>query len=179
VKEVIDYLQSCFDGYGWITGKANIEVIHFDQSKPDSFCPPGDEHLHIFAVSSKQVANWISDGIILSGKVLLVRTRCDLDTVFAGVFEKDYESFSPKFMQEIYDSKAETLVFYCQGGSKYSPDVTKEYHQWLRKNYPESKQRCLILENGIFGLYDYMEENGCTKEDLDKLFRSTPRVLGF
>jgi hypothetical protein len=68
VKEAIDYLQSSFDGCGWISGQTNIETFHFDKSKPDNFCPPGDEHLSTFSVDSKQVSNWIFYGSLLSAR---------------------------------------------------------------------------------------------------------------
>ncbi len=74
---------------------------------------------------------------------------------------------NPSIACKLYDyetiyknhSNAEIIVFYCNNASSHSPFGVKHYLQWLRKTHPESKQRCVMLENGINGLYRYMVES--------------------
>jgi hypothetical protein len=86
--------------------------------------------------------------------------------------DNDYSIWKDKHRQQLYNTKAEVFVFYCNNASSNSPREVQAYNRWLRKNHPESKQRYLMLESGINGLHYYMKENRYSDEDMSKVFRS-------
>jgi hypothetical protein len=158
-EEIFHYLQSTFGGCGWFTGTPRIEIVNFavQEHEPNQLCEPGTEHEYALPVDNKQVTEWILDGSVVAGKILLIHCRSDLDKEL----KEPYCCSSVNYFnhEELYQSNAEILVFYCNNSSTNSPRAIKQYHAWLRENHPDSKQRCLLLSNGINGLFGYVKNN--------------------
>jgi hypothetical protein len=174
---VIDKLQSTFNGCGWFSGTPSFTILNFntDADKENVLCESGTEHLYALSVSSKQVVDWIMDGSVKSGKVLLVKARHDLDKLFSPEIDNNnFGAWSEERMEEIYAANAEVVVFYCNNASSNSPGHLAKYHAWVRKKHPESKQRCVMLSNGINGLFYYMryKRSNCSEEEMDIVFKN-------
>jgi hypothetical protein len=160
MNETFRYLEEGFNGCKLFTGQPSIEVLTFPSDDPNYenvLCEPGTEHLNPLPVSSKQVADWILDGSVVSGKVLLVACRRDLDRYLVAQYCNKYSPFSEQGREEIHNTKAEIVVFYCNNANSNSPLGILSYHQWLREKYPHSKQRYVILAHGINALYFHFE----------------------
>jgi hypothetical protein len=167
VKKTIHTLQSTFDGCGWFTGTPSFTILNFDTdpNQENMLCEPGTEHLYALPVSSKQVVDWILDGSVKTGKVLLVKARIDLDRRFIkDVDNNRFLAWSEEQMEEIHATNAEVVVFYCNNANSNSPRDAKNYHKWLQKMHPQSKQRCVLLKSGINGVYRYLKSEGYSEE---------------
>lgn len=171
VQAALDYLKDGFCGCKIFDGEATIEWLNFptNPSHKNILCEPGTEHEYALPVSSKEVAEWILDGSVTSGKVLLVPCRVDLDRRFKPPYDTFYWTIFDEHREVIFSQNAEIVVFYCNNASSHSPDSIREYYEWLKKKHPQSKQRCVLLENGINGLYRYFAE--FHKEKLKEVFR--------
>ncbi len=169
VEKVIVKLRNTFDGCGWFTGTPQIKIVNFhtDSNKANVLCEPGTEHMYSLPATSKQVADWIFDGSVVSGKVLLVKARFDLDRSLNKTI--DCANISH---EELYNSNADKTVFYCNNASSRSPGKAEYYLRWLREHHPESEQQCCVLEDGVNGLYRYFKENHYSDEDILKVFKN-------
>ncbi len=176
VEKVIVKLRNTFDGCGWFTGTPQIKIVNFhtDPNQANVLCEPGTEHMYPLLVSSKKVADWIFDGSVESGKVLLVKgSYRDLDHYFNPSIDSELLTF-----EELHNSIADGIVVYCNNARSHSPERIRSYHKWLRENHPDSKQRCLMLENGVNGLYEYLESAQYSDDDIAKVFRSYRKRYG-
>jgi hypothetical protein len=157
IKGVCAYLKQ--NGCNWFTGEPQVSVIDFQQNpeSPYQLVRPGIEHLYPLAVDPRQVLKWILDGSVTPKKVIMVKARFDLDMKFVGDFDFIPKDYNTK-LEELADSGAECVVWYCNNSSSHSPFDTKYYLDWLRQNRPESTQRVLMLRNGISGLARHARE---------------------
>jgi hypothetical protein len=124
MNEAFQYLKKGFGGCKVFTGEPSIEVLNFPSKDPDFvnvLCKPGTEHLYPLPVSSRQVADWILDGSVTSGKVLLVACRFDLDRSFVEQYRNKFHLYDEEGREELYNSKADTVVLYCNNASSNSP----------------------------------------------------------
>jgi hypothetical protein len=127
-------------------------------------CKPGTEHLYALPVSTRQFFKWIKDGSVKKGKVLLVRSQKGSDNEFTEEVEAVFSASSEKSMEEIHATNAKIVIFYCEDGRYSSPRDVKNYHAWLRKNHPQSKQRCMLLDFGIRGIISMLEQRYSVEE---------------
>jgi hypothetical protein len=94
------------------------------------------EHLYTYPVTSQKVADWLADGSVVFGRVLLIQSRIDLDSNFNKAIDNDYCITDEQSMQRTFDTKSLILLF-----TEIIPRNVLMYHRRLRKIYPESKQR--------------------------------------
>jgi hypothetical protein len=117
--------------------------------------------------------DWVFDGSVAEGKVLLVKSRFDLDRRLATAIDNDHYLGREECVEAIFATDAEK--FYCNNANTISPRDVVQYHAWLRKNHPESKQQVLLLERGVNGLYSYLREQTYSDEMILKVVK---RVRG-
>lgn len=162
VEKVLFKLKNTFNGCGWFKGIPEIKIVNFetDPNQANVLCEPGTEYLYPLAVSSKQVADWIFDGSVASGKVLLCKARTDLDRYLNPAIDCFLVG-----LEAMIASNAEVIVFYCNNANSHSPDYVQMYNRWFRERHPDSKQRCVMLESGVNGLYHYLKETKYSDED--------------
>jgi hypothetical protein len=147
LSEVCNNLKKTWNGCGWFTGNPSFTMLTFLDNQKNQLVNVGDEHKLILPFSCEEAFECLNQ----TDKVKFIKSRIGLDVNF-----KDDESKIPS-LQEIFDFQVEIVVFYCNNCSSNSPREGKEYFQWLRKNHPESTQRVMLLENGINGLYNYIQ----------------------
>ena len=158
IQEVCTYLKQ--SGCNWFTGEPQISVIDFQQNPetPNQLVLPGTEYLYPLAVDSQQVLKWILDGSVTSKKVVLAKARPDLDINFQDCFDYNPNDYWTPCFEELADSGAECVVWYCNNARSNSPYMCKQYFKWLRLERPESRQRVLMLEKGINGLASHVRK---------------------
>ena len=83
--------------------------------------------------------------------MLLVKARWDLDRRLQERYDFKPKD-SAKLYEELADSGAECVVWYCNNANSHSPYHVQDYFDWLRVNRPDSRQRVAMLEYGINGL---------------------------
>ena len=160
------FLQEHCNGCGWFTGTPQYCVIDLerDSTKSNVFCDPGQEHMHILPVDSRQVSEWLLDGSVTEGKVLLVQSRDDIDIdINSDLIFTNYSNYSA-----IFAKNAQKVVFYCNNCSSNSPNWALEYFNWMLKNHPESRQQVVLLNKGVNDLYQYMKNTGIA--DINAIF---------
>jgi hypothetical protein len=93
------------------------KIILEDENNPDN--------RNILPMDPIQLFDYIKDGSVLNGKVILVLSRDVPDNYFTDKYEFQYDK---NRNESIYNSKADIVVFYCNHGSENSPRLA-EYYQ--------------------------------------------------
>jgi hypothetical protein len=173
VKEILEHLRKSFKGCGWFAGKPDICIVTDEKCKSENesgkeelneLVEPGTEHKYILPCANSQLLQWIEDGSIKQGKVVLIQSRFDPDRKFVKVNSR----LEPNDWTEFFDSAnsppCEVLIFWCNNASSNSPAAAKRAFAWIKKNRPRSRVRVMLLENGINGFARFIESKGFGKK---------------
>jgi len=93
-RKLLTYLQDHFNGCGWFTGTPELCLDtgnhEDDDPRNNELVEPGTEHEHILPCSNPQLLEWIDEGKIQQGEVVLILSRADPDNYFADKVGSKY-----------------------------------------------------------------------------------------
>ena len=171
IIEVCDFLKRACGDNKWFSGSPKCSVLAFNQDgSRNTLVDPGTEHLHVLPMYEADLYSLIGDGSVQSGKVLLIDAKRNKYGRFKKHIPYSYMlSNHPLEYMEVYKKDPKLVVFYCDHANSASPTRAVGYHEWLRREHPESRQQVQILRNGFGGWVQWLRDHGDVKEIVEIL----------